>query len=99
MLVKIGGFFVDLVLIVFRVMSTIESPESLSEDAVEVLGFLDIAVFAHDHRVGLDQVFFESGGLAEKTRDHARMVLRQHGGNRIPFGGKFENREVVVVLP
>src|SRR5690606_16634375 len=85
-------------LVVFGVMSCIVCPESLADNAVNVFGFLDVPVLAHDHHIGLDEVFLETGCLAEKSLDYFSVILCKHCWYRIPFCRELEDAEVIIVL-
>src|SRR5688572_3783991 len=98
MLIEVGRLFIYLMLVVFGVVATIKSPETLSQYPVDVLGFPDVFIFAHEHDIRLNEVLFESRGLAEKTLDYTGVILREHGRNGIPFSGKFKDRKVIIVL-
>jgi hypothetical protein len=97
--VEIGRFFTYLVLVVFRIVAAVECPEALAEHAVDVFGFADFLVFTHDDNVRFDEVGLEARSLSEKSFDNPGVILRQHGGDRIPLRRKLKQREVVVVLP
>ena len=85
MLMQVGRFFIDLVLVVFGIMASVKSPEPLSKNAVQVLYLPNVFVFAHDDGIGLDEVLFETRGLSEEPGNNACVILRQHGRNGIPF--------------
>src|SRR5690349_2869296 len=98
MLLQIGGLFIHLVLIVFRIVTSIKSPEALAINAVEVLRLFDVFVLTHDDDIWFDEALLEARRLSEKSGDDSRMILRQHGGNRIPLGRELKDGEVVIVL-
>ncbi len=86
-------------LVIFGVVAAVEGPGAIAELAVDIAGFVQSFVLAHDQHLGLDIVFYVTGGLPHEAPDHLLMVLAEHGGHGIPLGTKIEEGEEVVLLP
>ena len=59
MLIEVGWFFANLMLVVFRIMTTIKGPEPFPHYTMNVLCLLDLFILAHNHDIRLDQTFLE----------------------------------------
>ena len=77
-------------------MSTVECPLSLAYSAMNVTHFRSWFVFSENYDIGFDQIFFECCCLTHKSFHRAGVALGQHGGHRVPFGGKIEEREIIL---
>src|SRR5688572_13944050 len=98
MKIEIGGFFTYRVLIIFRIMATIECPEAFSKNAVKVLGFLYLLVLTHNDDVRFHKLLLEAGGLSVESFNHPCVILRKHRWDRIPLRRKLEDGEIIIVL-
>ena len=76
MLMKVGRFFIHLMLIIFGIMSAVKGPEAFSKNTVEIFRFLNVFVFSHDNSIRFDQMFLESRCLTEEAGDYTRVILR-----------------------
>ena len=54
MLIEIGVFFTNLVLIIFRIMTSVESPETFTQTTVNIFCLLDLFIFPHNHNIRLN---------------------------------------------
>ena len=90
---------VSIGLIVFWIVAPIKCPESFPENAVQIFSFSDLFVFSHYDNIRFDQMLFKTSGLTIKSSDHTRMILREHGRDRIPLGRKFKYGKVIIILP
>ena len=95
---QIRGWITDHVLIVLRIMATIERPLAKTEFSVDVLDRALCFIFTHYRNTGFDQVASECGGLAHETTDDLLMALAEHRGHNIPFGTEIEEREKITFL-
>ncbi len=58
---------------------------------------VDPAAFVSGIRIAqIHELFAESRSLPHEAGNHLQVVLAQHRGHGIPFGGKLEQREIVV---
>lgn len=62
-------------LVVFRVVTAVESPGSLAIFSVDISGFSQRFVFAHDDDGWLNVLAQEGSSLAHKALDYLSMVL------------------------
>ena len=92
---QVGGGIPDGMLVVFRIMAAVEGERPPSEIAVQVPDLIGSLFLRHDRRRVLDAALLKAGGLAHEGLDHADVVLRQHGGDRIEFRREFEEGEVI----
>jgi hypothetical protein len=90
MLIKISGLFIYLMLIVFRIVSAIEGPETFAQNPMNIFGFANVFVFTHDDSIGLYEIFLEPCCLSEETLHHTCVILGEHRRDRIPLGREFE---------
>ncbi len=82
-------------LVVFGVVSTVESPGTLSKFTVYVAGCICWFVFSENEHIRLDEFSVKVCGLAHEAIDDIDMALREHCRYDIPFGRKIEERELV----
>jgi hypothetical protein len=72
--------------VILRIMTTIESPGAISENPMNIPGFMFRFIFSQNKHIGFHIVFIEGGGLSHKSFYCLGMALRQHGRDRIPLG-------------
>ena len=61
-------------LIVFRIMPSVEGPETPAQNPMNVLGFLDIPILAHDQHLRFYQTVFEEAQLLGYTEEQIKTL-------------------------
>ena len=82
-------------LVVFWVVSTVESPGTLSKFTVYVAGCICRFVFSENQHVRFDEFSVKVGSLPHEAVNDIDMALGEHCWNDIPFGRKIEECELV----
>ena len=83
---QLGGWVVDVMAMVFRIVAAIKSKRSLADLAVDVFHFVGIFYVGEDDYSILDKLASETCGLAQEAVDDAGVALGQHRGDRIVLG-------------
>ena len=65
---------------------------------MKIAHFAQCLVLGQDEGGGFDALAAECRGLAHEAVDDAGVVLGEHGGHPVPFGGKIEEGEEVILL-
>ena len=91
---QIGWGIMDVVLVVFGIVTGVEGESPLAGAAVNVLDVVGTILLAEeDHRI-LDQRFAKGRGLPEEAIDDIGMALGEHRRDRIVFGRKLKEGEI-----
>src|SRR6056300_728750 len=83
------------VLIIFGVMASKESEETLPLDPMNISSLPVDLVLTQDHDRRFDRRSLKGRGLSHETLDQKRMVLTEHTRHNIPFGGEFFQFKIV----
>ena len=94
--IQIRGRIAHEMLVVFGVVAAEKSPGAFAVGSVDITRLAQSLVLPQDCNVGLEEVAAESRGLPHEAVYHLFVVLAEHGGNPIPFGGKIKEVEKIV---
>src|SRR5688572_24491180 len=87
----------DCVLVIFRVVTTIECPGAFAVLTMNVAGLIGRLVFAHNKHACLQYISTKRCSLAHEAFDSSRVILTQHAWHRIELGRESKKGEVVQV--
>jgi len=80
-------------LVVFWVVPAEKRPSALAKFSMDVSGFVEQRIFAHDQNIGSNQRVPVGRGLSHESFDGAGVVLTQYAWNQVPLGRIIEQRE------
>src|SRR5207249_11365131 len=87
---QIGRSVADLVLRVFRIVPSKESPGALPVLAMDVLHPWRARLIGQNGHAGLESLAGEGGGKSIKIRNDLSVILHQHRRNWIDLGAEVE---------
>ena len=96
--VEISGGITHEVSVVLRIVSAIVGPLSLAKLTMDILDHPDGLRFAHHGHITLQKLGPKRCGLAHKSVNNLRVILRQDGGNDIPLGREIKERKEILEL-
>lgn len=84
-----------LMLIIFRIVSPVESEGSSAQIAMQILHLILSRHFPQDYYAGLDLIFKKGSGLPHKSINHIGMALSQHGGHGVILRREIKELKII----